>query len=212
MVQSILYSLVIFYLNINAMFNVTERNQLKYEADKAINQKKYKEAAVLYQRLSEATFLVSTELRLDLANAYFMTNDTAKAIIEYRKLEKISNIEQASTAKVQIGLLVLQKKDSLRALTYFKEALEKNADNEVARFNYEWLRKSLPSSKSLPQRIQQQQNEQQLEQKKDEKLEQKKNNLDEEQSLQVLNAMRASDVEHISKQRRITNKKTKNDW
>jgi hypothetical protein len=191
------------------MTNVSERNALKYEADKAILQKNYTKAVVLYKKLSESTFLVNPELRLDLAHAYFMVEDTANANLEYKKIQHIADKELASTASLQIGLIDLKKKDSATALVNFKFALEKNPENEIARFNYEWLKKMLPVQKNK-EKISQKAlvEEPQIQ----EIAKPKKIDLNEEETLKFLNAMKASDVEYLSKQRKIASTKSKKDW
>ncbi len=191
------------------MTNVSERNALKYEADKAILQKKYNKAVVLYKKLTESTFLVNPALRLDLGHAYFMTGDTAKANAEYKKIQHIGDTEIASIASLQIGMIDLKRKDSSMALKNFKFSLEKNPENETARFNYEWLKKLLPSEKikeNLIQKIVAQ--EKQIE----ESIKPKKIDLNEDETLKYLNSMKASDVEYLSKQRRYTSIKGKKDW
>jgi hypothetical protein len=209
MTQYVLYYLLLFFFNFKAMTNVSERNALKYEADKAILQKNYTKAVVLYKELSESTFLVNPELRLDLAHAYFMVEDTANASLEYKKIQHIADKELASTASLQIGLIDLQKKDSSTALLNFKFALEKNPENETARFNYEWLKKMLPAQKAK-ERVNQKTvvEEPQIQ----EVAKPKKIDLNEEETLKFLNAMKASDVEYLSKQRKIANTKGKKDW
>jgi tetratricopeptide (TPR) repeat protein len=194
--------LAVFILNYKALTNVSYRNQLSYEAEKAVKKEEYGKALGLYKDLCTASYIISPSLRNNLATAYFMTNDTANARREFLKVVKINHSEISSSALISLGQIDLLAKDSTSALLNFRKALEQNEDSKVAQQYYEWLRRSLPMRQ---QRLYEKQIASQTEVEKD--VNQNplppQTNLNEEQTLFQLNAMRMSDVEHLSKQKRV---------
>lgn len=203
-----IYALAVFILNYKALTNVSYRNQLKYEAEKAVKKEEYGKALGLYKDLCTASYIISPSLRNNLATAYFMNSDTANARKEFLKVAKISNPEISASALISLGQIDLLAKDSTAALLNFRKALEQNEDSKPAQQYYEWLRRSLPMRK---QRLYEKQIASQTEVEKD--VNQNplppQTNLNEEQTLFQLNAMRMSDVEHLSKQKRVAKTKMK---
>jgi tetratricopeptide (TPR) repeat protein len=127
-----LFYLILLFLNFRSLTNVSKRNILKDEATNAYNNKNYELAVQKYEILATISYNLEPEVRLNLANAYFCVNDTAKAINEYKKLTKISDINISSSALIQLGVIETQLGDSLEAVNLFKIALIKNNQKEIA--------------------------------------------------------------------------------
>lgn len=206
------------------MTNVSERNLLKNEASQAFFLKKYALAAEKYQMLSDISFNLEPEARLNLAHSYFQTNDTTKALNEYKRLLRISDEQISSTALIQIGVIDTMFGDSATALELFKEALQKNPENKIARYNFELLRKKLPqkpprnNQNNNSQTEEEQQNNSSETEKTDEKRDelntQTPEKMSKEKALQILDAMKANELQYSSQQKKATKKKDKNtkDW
>ena len=94
----------------------------------------------------------SEACQLNLAHAFWLNKDTAKAISSYEF--GFLNAEKKSIALSQLGVITFEKTGitSMRelkedekkiiknALTFFKAALKRNVKNEEARYNYELLK------------------------------------------------------------------------
>jgi tetratricopeptide (TPR) repeat protein len=211
------FYIILLVLNIRSLTNVSERNLLKSEASAAFVQKKYSLSVEKYQNLSNISFNLEPEARLNLAHAYFFTNDTTKALNEYRRLLKISDEPISSSALTQFGVINTMLGDSATALMIFKKALQQNPENKAARYNYELLRKKMP--KPTPPKNNQNQDNQAEEQNPNnggetEKTEEKQEDLDsqtpekmsKEKALQILDAMKTNELQY-SQQRKKTGKK-----
>lgn len=216
------FYIILLFLNLRSLTNVSERNLLKNEAGKAFTQKKYELAVEKYEYLSNISFNLEPEARLNLAHAYFYTNDTTKSLNEYRRLLRISDERISSTALIQIGVIDIMLGDSTTALMLFKEALGKNPDNKIARYNYELLRKKIPQK--LPKNNQNQQPEEEqknnagetekTEEKQDELSSQTPEKMSKEKALQILDAMKTNELQYTQQRKKSGKKKDKNvkDW
>ena len=101
----------------------------------------FSEATLQYQLLAKQSFFTPPEVTLNLANALFEVNDTLAARKKYAQLVSLKEPLLASSTYSQLGLIFCSEKDTLRALALFKEALILKPDNEIARFNYELLKR-----------------------------------------------------------------------
>ena len=205
------------------MTNVSERNLLKIQAGIAFSQKKYVLAVEKYQNLSEISFNLEPEARLNLAHAYFYTNDTTNALNQYKKLLKVNDERILSTALIQIGVINSMLGDSATAIVVFKEALNKNPDNKIARYNYELLRKKMPLE---PPKNNQNNNQaedpksnngggtKKTEEKQEELSSQTPEKMSKEKALQILEAIKTNELQYSQQRKKVGTKKEKNskDW
>ncbi len=218
------FYIILLFLNLRSLTNVSERNLLKSEAGKAFAQKKYNLAAEKYQKLSNISFNLEPETRLNLAHSYFFTKDTLKALDEYKRLLRVSDEKISSPALIQMGVINTMLGDSTIALMLFKEALLKTPENKIARYNYELLRKKLPQK---PPKTNQSQNNQTDEQNQNnggetEKTEEKQDDLSsqtpekmsKEKALQILEAMKVNELQYSQQRKKVGQIKDKNtkDW
>ena len=87
------------------------------------------------------SFFTPPEVTLNYAHALFENNDTVQARRKYAQLISIKEPSLASTTYSQLGIIFCTEKDTAQALTLFKEALILKPDNDLARFNYELLKR-----------------------------------------------------------------------
>lgn len=215
------FYIILLFLNLRSLTNVSQRNILKIEAGKAYYSKQYELALTKYQELANISYNLEPETRLNLAHAYFSVNDTARALEEYKKLVRLNDVHIATSAMIQVGVIETMKGDSTGALELFKIALQKDDKNKVARYNYELLRKKLPQSP--PKSNQNQSFESQANNGGEtEKSEEKRDELDsttpekmsKEKALQILEAMKTTELQYAQQRKQQSNKKeqVEKDW
>ena len=204
------YYIILLFLNLRSLTNVSQRNALKIEAGTAFYKKNFPLAAQKYEELANISYNLEPEARLNLAHSYFSINDTSKALEEYKKLVRLNDVVISTNAMIQVGVIETMKGDSMGALELFKIALQNNNENKVARYNYELLRKKLPQSP--PKNNQSQTSESQANNGGEtEKSEEKR---DEEKALQILEAMKTTELQYAQQRKQQSNKKEKveKDW
>ena len=128
-------------------FRIGKINRAKSEAREAYTSGDYKTAVQKYHYLIDSMKVLEDELKLNLANAYFMMNDTANALTNYESLagSKINVVR--SKAQQQLGIMNYRKQKNEEALNNFKQAIKADPDNMDARYNYELLKKKLDEKK-----------------------------------------------------------------
>jgi tetratricopeptide (TPR) repeat protein len=127
------------------------RNKTTEEAQKAYLRGDFSEAILQYQLLAEQSFFTPAEVTLNLANSLLEANDTVAARSKYTQLTSLKEPLIASKTYSQLGIIFCDQKDTIKALALFKQALILKPDNEVARFNYELLKRQFnpPKNKNL---------------------------------------------------------------
>ena len=224
--NSWLFYIILLFLNLRSLTNVSERNTLKMNAFNAFQKRDFKKATVLYQRLADATYIVEPEVRLNLAHAYFSIRDTLNAKIQYKRILQLHNDIYGATALTQLGVILTENGDSTTALNLFKIALQKNPNSEITRFNYELLRKKLPKQKLPPPPKQNQEEKkkqdenpetaktlEQTEEKKQDLKTSPPENISREKALQILDAMKNNEIQYIQQKKKSNSgKKIEKDW
>lgn len=209
------------FLNLRSLTNVSKRNALKIEAANAFYKKNYTFAAQKYEELANISYNLEPEARLNLAHSYFNINNTSKALEEYNKLVRLKNVVISTNAIIQVGVIETKNGDSSGSLELFKIALQNDNENKVARYNYELLRKKLPQAP--PKNNQSQTSESKATNGgKTEKTEEKRDELEsttpakmsKEKALQILEAMKITELQYAQKRKQHSNKKEKveKDW
>lgn len=217
------FYIILLFLNLRSLTNVSQRNALKIEAGKAFYKKDYPLAAKKYEELANISYNLEPEARLNLAHAYFSINDTTKALKEYKKLVRLNNVGISTSAMIQVGVIETMIGDSTGAMNLFKIALQNDNENKVARYNYELLRKKLPQSP--PQNNQNQTSESERQANnggETEKTEERRDELDsttpekmsKEKALQILESMKTTELQYVQqhKQKSGKSKKIEKDW
>jgi Ca-activated chloride channel homolog len=147
-------------------FRIGKINRAKSEAREAYISGDYKTAAQKYHYLIDSMKVMEDELKLNLANAYFMLNDTANALTNYESLTGSNVSAVRSKAQQQLGIMNYRKQKLEQALENFKQAIKADPDNMDARYNYELLKKKLDEKKKKEEE-QQNKDQQKKDQQKD---------------------------------------------
>jgi Ca-activated chloride channel family protein len=122
-------------------------NSLKSEAKAAYKKGDFETAISKYRSLVDSLGVDEDEVRLNLANAYFQSNDTVNTAISYQPLTQSKDASIRSVAHQQLGVLSNRQNKYEEALASFKQALKSNPANEDARYNYEMVKKKLDEQK-----------------------------------------------------------------
>lgn len=122
-------------------------NSLKSEAKDAYKKGDYQKAIEKYRYLVDSLSVTEDEVRLNLANAYFESNDTVNTFQSYQPLTQSTNSKIRSIAHQQMGVLANRQGKFEEALASFKQALKADPTNEDARYNYEMVKKKLDEQK-----------------------------------------------------------------
>jgi predicted negative regulator of RcsB-dependent stress response len=118
-------------------------NSTKREAKKAFEAKDFKTAISKYKYLVDSLGVQEDEVSMNLANAYFQSNDSLSAIQWYTPLTQSKDARIRSLANQQLGVLANHQGKPDEALTYFKNSMKAAPENDDARFNYELIKKKL---------------------------------------------------------------------
>ena len=201
---------------------VNLRNKATVEAQKAYLQGDYSEASLQYQVLAKQSFFTPPEVTLNLANSLFEKNDTLAARRKYTQLINLKEPLLASTTYSQLGIILCTEKDTSRALALFKEALILKPDNEIARFNYELLKRQYhpksdktksASNSQMNQHIPQQQTQEEQKEiannnSQKELLKTLKNyGLTPEKAKTILDGMKNSEIQYIQQRQNLVKSK-----
>ena len=160
-------------------------NSLKSEAKEAYKKGDFKKAIEKYRYLVDSLNVTEDEVRLNLANAYFESNDTTNTFQSYQPLTQSTNSKIRSIAHQQMGVLANRQGKFEEALASFKQALKADPANEDARYNYEMVKKKLDEQKKKEEEQKKQDpnkqdknEEQKKEENKDQKQDQNKDKKD----------------------------------
>ncbi|HEY9007165.1 MAG TPA: tetratricopeptide repeat protein [Ohtaekwangia sp.] len=173
-------------------------NRAKSEARDAYTSGDYKAAIQKYHYLIDSMKVAEDELKLNLANAYFLLNDTANAITNYQSLTASKKNEVRSKAHQQLGIINYRKQKLEEALNDFKQAIKAHPDNMDARYNYELLKKKLDEKNKK---------DQQQRQNKDQKQDQKKDQQNKDQQNKDQKDQQKKDQEKKDQQNKEQQKK-----
>jgi tetratricopeptide (TPR) repeat protein len=148
-------------------------NSLKSEAKEAYAKKDFAKAIEKYRYLVDSLNVNEEEIKLNLANAYFESNDTLNSFQSYQPLTLSSNNRIKSIAEQQLGVLANRQGKFEEALAHFKQSLKADPTNNDARFNYEMVKKKLEEQKKKEEE-QKKQDPNKQDQNKDQKKEENK--------------------------------------
>lgn len=226
--SSIYFQIVLWVLNFGSLNTITLRNKAKLNAEQAYQQKDYLLASTYFRQVLNYTLFVEPKIRLNLGHCYYQLKDYEGATRQYQSLLQVIDDQIATSSLTQMGVLMEQKSKHQQALEHFKKALIVNPNNEIARYNFELLKKRHPQQLPPPDvKGQQSQNistntktplqkaEIERSDKKQDILNTlKKFDLTEEQAKMILDAMKAGEIQYIQ-QRQIKvapDKKMKQNW
>jgi tetratricopeptide (TPR) repeat protein len=175
-----------------------------------------------YQLLAKQSFFTPPEVTLNLANSLLEDNDTLAARRKYAQLISLREPLLASTTYSQLGIIFCSEKDTSKALALFKEALILKPDNEIARFNYELLKRqyhakvnkaqnapNTPQKQQIPpHQTQEEQKEIAKDNSQKELLKTLKNyGLTPEKAKTILDGMKNSEIQYIQQKQNLVKSK-----
>lgn len=149
-------------------------NSAKSEAKKAYMAGDYKTAIQKYTYLTDSLGVREDEVMMNLANSYFLSNDTVNAQGAFQPLTMSKSNQMKSMANQQLGVLSNRQGKFEEALNYFKQALKADPANDDARFNYEMVKKKLEEQKKKEQEKNKDKNKDQQQKEQQEKEQQQK--------------------------------------
>lgn len=130
---------------------ISRINSIKSQAKKAFQSGDYAQAAAKYSFLVDSMGVTEDEVMLNLAHAYYLQKDTARAFPKYQALAESQKAQISSKANNQLALMLNQRGKSEEALQRLKQAVRSDPANEEARYNYEMLKKKLDAKKQEQQ-------------------------------------------------------------
>lgn len=164
---------------------IAKINQLKEEAATAYKKKMYNVAINRYKMLLKDFGVEDEKIKLNLAHAYYLSQDTTNARKEYGELTAAKDKYVRSLAQQQMGNMRAKANDLESALLHYKAALRAYPENEEARQNYELVKKLL--EKQEQQKKQNPENQEDKKQQEKEKEEKEKKEQQEKQDKQQQN-------------------------
>ncbi|MBB6003069.1 tetratricopeptide repeat protein [Arcicella rosea] len=226
--QFVLY-IFLWILDNGSFSKVNNRNRAKIEATIAFRKGNYREAANQYLILSKQSIFTPPEVSLNYAHALFEAKDTLAARQIYARLSGLKEAKLTSTTLVQLGLIFCNQQDTAKALTLFKQALVMMPENNIARFNYELLKRKFkpkqeppkpppPSSQKTPPKPPPQENAEVAKNENQQELLRTLKNygLTVDKAKTILDAMKNSEIQYIQQRQKATknpNKTiTKQNW
>jgi Ca-activated chloride channel family protein len=122
-------------------------NGKKKEARQAYSAGDYKKAIQTYRYLVDSLGVSEDEITFNLANAYYLTKDTANAQSHYATASQSEKPYIRSRAEQQLGMMANRSGKQEEALNHFKQAIKADPQNDDARYDYEMLKKKLNEEK-----------------------------------------------------------------
>ncbi|SIT73914.1 tetratricopeptide repeat protein [Pontibacter indicus] len=111
----------------------------------------YTEAVASYEYLLEDLEVRDDQVRLNLGHAYFRLGELQKAQQQYTLLASHATRHIKAVSLLQLGAIAAKGKKYKQALTYFRQVLIVEPENEAARYNYELIKKLLEERPDLAQ-------------------------------------------------------------
>ncbi len=157
----------------NNPLDIAEVNKLKREAEDAYQSGDYQTAISNYRYLIDSLDIREDQILLNLAHAYYQSDDTTNAKNFYSEASMSGNQALKSIAYQQLGVMSKSPQSLKQSLQYLKASLKANSQNLDARYDYELVKK-------LIQEQEQQQNEDQKNQDKNDESEENQENEDQQ--------------------------------
>lgn len=213
----LIYALLWFWDN-RSFDAVIKANVAIEEAEIAFNNGDFPVAAELYNKVSDEFIFNDPVLRMNMAHAFFLSGEIPAAEKQYQLLTRSNSIRISTNSQIQLGMIALQKKDTAQALSYLKSAMKISPANEMARYNYEVLKRKF-SGKEEPSvagnnentKTQKSNDSNEITMESPETAIQQKEimldrlnqlNLSEEETQAILDAMKANELQYIYQLRR----------
>lgn len=135
-------SALLWIWNHRSFDQISRNNIARKQAESAYQAGDYNRAAERYAYLAKLSAAPEPALLLDLGHSCFHLRQYTRAKAHYEKLRQLGSTNLAATAAVQLGVIACIEKDSASALALFQQALLQNPDNEPARYNFEFIKRT----------------------------------------------------------------------
>ena len=219
MIEIVFFYLFFLVQNFSSISSIEQRNRLKNTIEEAVRENKPNDVIRAYTSYILISTIVEPEIRLIAADAYFQVGDFEKANILLSKLGKIKRPNMRSRILTQQSLLLVAEGDTSAAIQQLVFALQENPSNEIARFNYELLKKLYNPSAPPPPIDSPETATKQPEdvanslEKEAELTSNTPSRISRETALQILENLKASERQGFApKKMTISSEKTENDW
>ncbi|MEP5006072.1 MAG: hypothetical protein ABJR04_07235, partial [Nonlabens ulvanivorans] len=138
-----LIALILLINPLTDLDKIAQVNKIKKDAKASFNKGDYSTAIDKYNFFLDSMQIEDDNIKLNLANAYYKTNDSTSAANSYNNLLSSKDKVVKSVAHQQLGIMADRAKKFDEALNHFKNAIKTNPANDEARYNYEMLKKML---------------------------------------------------------------------
>ncbi|MFC4874610.1 tetratricopeptide repeat protein [Negadavirga shengliensis] len=145
------YILVVLLFLPSSWKQIAQKNQTIREAERAYAETDFEASVRQHLALISEHDMNTPQARFNLALSYQNNGQEEEAKKTYEELIRASHPHIPSFAANQHGVLLGRDEAYREALSYFKTALLKNPDNEVARYNYELLARWLEQNQDEQQ-------------------------------------------------------------
>ena len=146
---------MILILNIILVFILNDRideiNRLTDSAEKSFFSKNYNESIRNYKTLIDSLDYSNEKIYLNLAHSYLLSNDTLNAIENYNFASLTENNKIKSIALQQLGNINEKNKKLDEALSFYKESIITDNNNEDSKYNYELVKRRIEEEKKKNQ-------------------------------------------------------------
>ena len=146
---------MILILNIILVFilndKIDEINRLTNSAEKSFFSKNYDESIRNYKTLIDSLDYSNEKIYLNLAHSYLLSNDTLNAIENYNFASLTENKKIKSIALQQLGNINEKNKKLDEALSFYKESIIADNNNEDSKYNYELVKRRIEEEKKKNQ-------------------------------------------------------------
>lgn len=146
---------MILILNIILVFilndKIDEINRLTNSAEKSFFSKNYDESIRNYKTLIDSLDYSNEKIYLNLAHSYLLSNDTLNAIENYNFASLTENNKIKSIALQQLGNINEKNKKLDEALSFYKESIIADNNNEDSKYNYELVKRRIEEEKKKNQ-------------------------------------------------------------
>ena len=146
---------MILILNIILVYilndKIDEINRLTNSAEKSFFSKNYDESIRNYKTLIDSLDYSNEKIYLNLAHSYLLSNDTLNAIENYNFASLTENNKIKSIALQQLGNINEKNKKLDEALSFYKESIIADNNNEDSKYNYELVKRRIEEEKKKNQ-------------------------------------------------------------
>ncbi len=176
--RNILWILLLMTVTASAQQN--ERDYLR-SGNKFYRDSAYAQAEVDYRKALEVNPR-TPQAYFNLGNSLLMQRKADDAIKEYENALRVET-NKARQAKIyhNMGVIKQSQKDFAQAISYYKDALRRNPNDDETRYNLQLCQHQLQKQQSQPQNQQNQEQEQNKQEKQQEQQQQQQDKQDKSQ-------------------------------